>query len=242
MKTALLLIVAALLCGQLSAQDYSQPIRIINGQRISIQPLLAWWKTTEALVASNRVAKPADRQPLPPRVFPGWARITSTEMTNDGHMMIVRARILHSPNEMWPTNETVALRHAPIETKKKHDATIAALKETEGQQANAASRAETARANANFYSDRANQYGEMTSYTGSHGLANAAAANSQAAANEHRRAEVASAQGAALGNRAEQLRQQTDGGRPFTLDDFALRTTEKYKGMTIFELGHPFGK
>jgi hypothetical protein len=49
------------------AQDFHDPIRIVNGQRGNLYPLNYWWTNTAALNATNAVLPKEEQVPVPVR-------------------------------------------------------------------------------------------------------------------------------------------------------------------------------
>lgn len=240
MRPAILLIVLSVITTAAHAQWEAN--RTITGRRISIKPLFDWWSKTQSISESNRLLKAEEQIPLPKKAFSGWVLVTASakDMQVDGHYMLVEAKLVYSPADK-ATNAFIALKNAPVTSKKKFDSAMAELKQTENNRARAASRAASYEQAGQNYNDRANQYYEMSEYTGSRGLANAANANSKAAGAAFDKAKAADREAERLARREQQILQATGGGE-FELNDFALRTTEQYKGYPVYDLGYPFGR
>lgn len=240
MKTALLIL---LLAAGAFAQELKDPIRIVNAQRVNLQPLFTWW-TNAAMTSATNASKPEEqRQPLPERPLRAWVRITSSELTNTGFAWIARAQIQEIPDGPV-TEQIVVLRHGPFEEKKILDRAVANYNQATESRETASNIHSASLERAAAFNHRANLYSEMY-YIDPHRNWNfgyAADDYYRAASRARRDANNAAQRMNQLEARRAELSKITQGRSTLTVDTFALRTAETYQGLLVLDIGLRFGR
>jgi hypothetical protein len=243
MKAIVTIVFAALLCGgtSASAQTFSDPARVINNQRVDLQPLINWWTNVVSVEKQNRRLKKDQRLPVPERPLTSWVRVTTDRITNSGLVWIAEVQIQETP-EGKTEKQTVVIKHAPLAGKQQFDSAVVGQREA----ADAQSHAEAVK---EYQSDRASQaasyrnsYNEMHTVAPSFGFHDQATQYGKVADDAKRQAK--SAEQRAESARCEQARLGaiTQGRTKFHLDTFALKTGELYNGIPVYDLGLAFGR
>lgn len=235
--------VVLLLLNTTVAQDFTDPIRLVNEQRVSLQPLFHWWTNATTIITNNAGLPEAQRQPLPVRPLRAWVRVVSNEITNTGFAWLARAYLQETPDGPF-TNQTIVLRHGPFEEKKALDRAVGTYhRATENLLVNSNEFvAQIERAT--VLHQKADLYQEMYQLDPDRhlNLGNAANVYRNAALQAQRRANTSARRINELNDQRVEIYKFTQGRETLTVDNFALRTGETYQGLPIYEMGLRFGR
>jgi hypothetical protein len=225
------------------AQDFSDPTRLVNDQRVNLQPLFQWWSNAVALASTNAGQTNGEMPALPPRPLSAWVRLVSNELTNTGFAWIARVHLQTSPDAPFE-EKLVMLRHGPFEEKKRFDLAVTNYAQaTESLQV--ASNAYVAKADrAAALSRKADQYQEMYAFNPwQHWrLGDAADAYREAAIVAHNEAVAIARRMNQLENQRVEQQKTIQGRDMLVVDSFAMPTGETYRGLPVYEMGLRFGR
>jgi hypothetical protein len=240
MKVILLIF---LFVGGAWAQDLSDPARMVNGQRVNLQPLFHWWTNTTALNATNATRTNGNQVAVPPRPLTAWVRVASNQLTNTGFVWLAHAYIQETPDGPV-TNQLIVLRHGPFEEKKRFDQVVNDYKMTSTNLLVASnSYVKNAEKTAAF-DQKADLYLEMYEIDPwqHYRLGYAADAYRQAANQTQQKATTAARQMEQFDAKRAELQKITQDRETLEVDSFALRTTERYRGLPVYDMGLRFGR
>ncbi|HNQ72967.1 MAG TPA: hypothetical protein PKN95_05125 [Verrucomicrobiota bacterium] len=241
MKPILLILLLAV--GGLRAQDFSDPVRLVNDHRVSLQPLFNWWTNAGAILATNAARTNVAPLPLPPRPLTAWVRVVSHQLTNTGFAWLARAAIQETPDGPF-TEQLIALRHGPFEETKRFDRAVRHFQQAGDALLVASNQYVQKMEITAQFDQKANLYQEMYALDPwqHHRLGDAAVAYRQAADQAYRQALNAAQRVEQLNQQRIELHQITQGRDAMEVDTFALRTGEKYRGLPVYEMGLRFGR
>jgi len=226
------------LCVASAFGQFQNPARIINRQKVDIAPLFSWWTNAETIVRLNDL-RPSkkDRKELPPRPLAAWVRVSGVCSNGNQHGWILHARINPQPGSNY--SDVIFLRNPPEARRRQLEAAAARLERVEGQLGNAQDRERYSSAVSSAHSDRGQLFDEIGNAAPGNntGFRNAADAHYARANEASRRARAADREAEALSREKQSLLETTKGWKTFLFDDFALRTTETYKGLPVFDVG-----
>ncbi len=236
-------LMAMLLSPTVGAQDFRDPFRIVNAQRVNLYPLNYWWTNTAGLNASNAALPEEQQVPVPVRPLRDWVRLVSNEMTNTGFAWIVQAYIQETPDGPF-TNQTIVLRHGPFEEKKALDRAAYQYNQATENLLVSSNTYATSMERATALNRKADLYQEMYAIDPwqHHNLGHAAATYRNAAFQAQRQANTAVRRINQLEEQRAELYQVTQGRETLTVDTFALRMKETYQNLPVFDIGLRFGR
>lgn len=240
MKTILLIFLSL---GGAWAQDLSEPARIVNGQRVNLQPLFHWWTNVTAIVATNASRTNGDLVAIPPRPLKAWVRIASNQLTNSGFAWMANAYIQEIPDGPV-TNQWVVLRHGPFEEKKRFDQVVNDYKATTTNLLVASNTYVKNAEKTAAFDQKAELYQEMYEIDPwqHYRLGYAADAYRQAANQTGEKAATAARQMEHFDAKRAELQKITQDKESLEVDTFALRMAERYRGLPVYDMGFRFGR
>ncbi|GEM_PF-1776294 len=238
-----LLSVSLLISATVFGQDLKDPIRLVQGQRVNLQPLFHWWTNATSIVESNKLLSEEEQIELPPRPLQAWVRIISNELTNNGFAWFARAQIQEVPYGP-ATNQLIVLQHGPFEEKKALDRAVQNYDRTTERLLVTSNQYVAQMERATAWNQKANLYEEMYSIDpGRHiNLGRAAVVYRDAATRAQREANAAARRYNQLEDRRIEIYRFTQGRERLTVDTFALRTGGTYQNLPIYDIGLMFGR
>jgi hypothetical protein len=225
------------------AQDFKDPIRIVNAQRVNLYPLFHWWTNTAAINATNATLPAEQQVPQPVRPLRAWVRVISNEITNTGFAWIAQAGIQETPDGPV-TNQTIVLRHGPFEEKKALDRAVGHYNQTTENLLVTSNAYVASMDRATALHQKADLYQEMYEIDPCRHLNLGHAANvyRSAAFQAQRHANQSARRINQLDEQRTEIYKLTQGRETLTVDTFALRLSETYQNLPVFEIGLLFGR
>ena len=200
---------------------------------------MAWWTNAQA-IQTRPTVKTNGQQALPPRPLSSWVRVKGRISSEETWGWIVEAEI-----EQWPgasTRSSIMLVNPPKEEKLSFDRLKAEVKQDQETQASANS---AANANQEILDEASSKAAALEAIGSTSLLLQNEVRGDQlgylrAAGNASERKRLmidksAAASEAAL--KASIELKEMPSGEQYTVDFFALRTGQKFKGLSVYDFG-----
>jgi hypothetical protein len=217
-----IILVLCLFATSAFGQRFNEPVRMINNRRVDLMPLLTWWTNVMAIHQANETRADTNQIPIPARPLTAWSLIFTDRMTNAGLVWICEIQVLRTPSDT-PVRELAVLEHVPLSGKQTFDRAAARDVAAERELGTAESARELHERKADQFGQRASTFFEFDDMAPGHGFFDEGVRLSDAA-------------------QREKLGTITEGRTQFVLEAFALKTTRKYLGLPVYDVGLPFGR
>lgn len=210
---------------------FDEPLRVVNSQRVSLQPLFSWWADVKPDIAWNNENPRKPKRELPPRPLARWVRITAIPEQTPPAGWEIEVSLQTSPDPRCARQERIFLRHPPQAQKRRVEQLIAQVRELDAATTQAYSSTVSETERAETYRLRA-----MDAETRRINQVNSERSRQHRLSGEALQARAQTSAAALAAARAELAKLPHDGSR-FVLDTFAVFTGEVVRGLPVFDMG-----